>query len=238
MVSGSFGALTPISQRVRAEKIPLNFLKVFNMKKELNLMTKLFKHFKLISKSLIFSIWLSFFLGGFSSAALADLTTQNEDLILKIKNGGEVVALDKQTLAQKWVFGSDGEILTPPLALPDLILVKTHDGRVYALDPFNGNLRWFYQQTLPTLTLHQDSPPLVTDTRVYVGFADATVVALSRETGALIWTTRIAIPKGDSPMARLVDIIKPLQLEGDTLIAVSYPNHHVYLAAETGKFLS
>ncbi len=68
----------------------------------------------------------------------------------------------------------------------------TRNHQIFCLDVKTGKILWAYKRSVPfTLTLQRVGRPLIHRDRLYVGFADGTLIALSMEEGALLWESRI-----------------------------------------------
>lgn len=81
---------------------------------------------------------------------------------------------------------------TSPVIQNGRIFVHTRSHQVFCLDVITGKILWAYKRSVPYLTTLQGvSTPLVQGNRVYVGFADGTLVALSLEEGVLIWESKV-----------------------------------------------
>ena len=65
------------------------------------------------------------------------------------------------------------------------------------------------QSTLqPSLTLRGSAPLIVDDrNRVFASFSNGEVKAYNVKTGAMLWTSRLSLPKGSSELERMVDIV-------------------------------
>ena len=79
---------------------------------------------------------------------------------------GEVIAYDKAGKVL-WKSALGGELLAPPTVLANAVLVRTADGRLFALSPLDGKRRWAYQRATPALTLRSSAGVLVNRNTVY-----------------------------------------------------------------------
>ena len=61
------------------------------------------------------------------------------------------------TGAQRWRSKLSSEILSAPLVVDDVVIVRTGDGTVTALGLADGKRRWSYEHPMPSLTLRGDS---------------------------------------------------------------------------------
>ncbi len=68
----------------------------------------------------------------------------------------------------------------------------TRNHQIFCLDAKTGKILWAYKRSIPfTLTLQRAGRPLIYQNKLFVGFANGTVVALSMEEGALLWESKI-----------------------------------------------
>jgi outer membrane protein assembly factor BamB len=135
---------------------------------------------------------------------------------------GEVIALDSNNGAELWRAALSGEVLAAPAVDENIVAVQTFDGKVHGLSASDGSRLWRYDSTLPVLTLRGTASPVFNEGAVYAGMANGKIVALDIEAGTLRWERRLAIPKGDSEIDRIVDIEGAPYIAGGTLYAVSY----------------
>jgi outer membrane protein assembly factor BamB len=157
-----------------------------------------------------------------------------EGLILFATYAGEVVALDRDG-NELWRKAVSGEVVAPPRTNGDLIVAQTLNGKLFALDAKSGEVRWFYDNPAPVLTLRATSAPLVTDTMVYAGFSNGRLMAFSTSDGVIQWDQRIAMPKGRSELDRMVDIAGEPILHGGILYVGTYQGRISALARGTGS---
>ena len=99
---------------------------------------------------------------------------------------GEVAAYD---LAGKslWVANVGGEVLAPVVVAGATAVVRTADGRIFALGLADGKRRWVYQRPTPALLLRAETAVLVTPTNVVAGYPGGKLIALDLDDGKLTW---------------------------------------------------
>ena len=72
------------------------------------------------------------------------------------------------------------------------MFVHTRNHQIFSLDATTGKILWAYKRSVPFLTTLQGvSTPLIDGNRIYVGFADGSLVALSMEEGVLAWESKV-----------------------------------------------
>ena len=148
---------------------------------------------------------------------------------------GEVVALTAETGEKRWSVRVSSEVLSAPLVLPDKVIVRSNDGRVFGLDPADGSRKWVFDRGLPTLSLRGNSSPVSLNGLVYIGYDDGTLVAIRLEDGQKVWEQTIAEPEGRSELDRMADIDGELQLGTDEIYAVSYHKQVMAISASNGQ---
>jgi len=149
---------------------------------------------------------------------------------------GEVIAFNSDTGAKRWSVKVSSEVLSAPLVLPDKVIVRSNDGRVFGLDAADGSRKWVFDRGLPTLSLRGNSSPIGGANGVaYVGYDDGTVVAIRLEDGQKVWEQAIAEPEGRSEIERMADIDGDMQLGTDEVYAVSYHGQVMAISASNGQ---
>jgi outer membrane protein assembly factor BamB len=148
---------------------------------------------------------------------------------------GEVVAMNADTGAKLWSVKVTSEVLSAPLIGEGRVVVRANDGRVFGLDPADGSRKWVFDRGLPTLSVRGNSSPLGAGGLVFIGYDDGSLVALRETDGLRVWEQVVAEADGRTELARMADIDGELQLEGDTLYAMSYHDKVMALSAPNGQ---
>ncbi|MFT5693396.1 MAG: outer membrane protein assembly factor BamB, partial [Oceanicoccus sp.] len=148
---------------------------------------------------------------------------------------GDVVLLDKQSGNKLWSANVGGEVLAAPQTNNKLVFVQTLDGQMVALDINDGSRIWSYRNNVPVLTLRGTSTPVLFRDSVIAGFANGSVVSFNAQTGAVQWTVRVSLAKGNSEIDRIVDIDGNLLLTNGLLYAVSYQGKIAAIDPKTGN---
>jgi outer membrane protein assembly factor BamB len=121
-----------------------------------------------------------------------------------------------------WKSPVAGEVLAPPLVVSGAVLVRTADGRIFALNPLDGRRRWSYQRATPALTLRSNAAVLVSRGTVYAGFSGGKLVALELDTGKPIWEATLSLPRGATELERIADIAGMPVLDDTRICAAVY----------------
>jgi outer membrane protein assembly factor BamB len=102
-----------------------------------------------------------------------------------------------------------------------VLLVGTHDGRVLAVDPLDGTLRWQFKTGGPVL-----SAPTEADGRVFAGSYDGRIYALDAADGSELWHHATGAAVTSSPVS-----------DGGVVVAGSRSYDLLGLDAATGSVL-
>jgi outer membrane protein assembly factor BamB len=119
---------------------------------------------------------------------------------------GEVITLDAdgKTL---WRARVSSEVLAPPEIAGDLVIVRSADSRIFALDARDGRRRWLYQRQAPALGVRNPAGLVVRGGYVFAGFSGGKLVALAIANGGLRWEGTVSVPKGTTELERVTDVI-------------------------------
>ena len=144
-----------------------------------------------------------------------------EDLVLVGTSAGEVLAMNQSDGSVAWRAVTTSEVLSPPQAQNNLVVAQSIDGKVAGFDSLDGERKWLYSTSVPSLTLRGTSTPIFSD-YIIAGFANGRVTILDPNRGLSVIDQRIAASQGKSDLERLVDIDGIMILEGSILFVVSY----------------
>ena len=134
---------------------------------------------------------------------------------------GDVIALDEAGRVA-WKAQLSGEILSPPALSEGLVVVRSGDGRIFALAAADGRRRWTYQRSLPALTVRSPSGLTVLHGGVFSGFSGGKLVALVLSNGALAWEATVSSPRGSTELERMTDIVAAPLVDNRSVCAVAY----------------
>ncbi|WP_052761150.1 outer membrane protein assembly factor BamB [Sedimenticola thiotaurini] len=160
-----------------------------------------------------------------------------EGLVLFGTSNAEVVALEQDTGQEKWRAQVSSEVLSVPKAGRGVVVVHTIDGKLFGLDAENGAEKWVYDRSIPVLTLHGSSSPVIVDGYVICGFASGKLVMLDLQKGDLLWEITVSAPSGRSELERMVDIDGDPLVIGDVVYAVTYQGEMTAVSIQTGIVL-
>jgi len=147
---------------------------------------------------------------------------------------GGVVALGADG-KEIWRSQIGGEMRSPPLVGRDLIIVRSTDYRVTALDAASGKRRWTYQRANVPLTLRSPTELVYAGDLVIAGFPGGRLVALNSANGAVRWDIAVSEPRGATEVERLTDVVGAPLVIGAEVCAASYQGRIACFASANGN---
>ncbi len=150
---------------------------------------------------------------------------------------GEVLALSSKDGSLQWRSELSSEVMSAPQVSQGIIVVRTNDGKMFGLNAQNGERLWVYETIVPSLSLRGMGAPLVVDDKVFAGFSNGKVAALSVSNGKLQWEKVVSLAKGRSELERLVDVDAELAYRDGILYAVAFQGRLVALDANSGRIV-
>jgi outer membrane protein assembly factor BamB len=97
------------------------------------------------------------------------------------------------------------------------------------LDTASGDVVWKVQRTVPGLSVHGDSSPLISGDAVVTGLSNGKLMANSVINGRDFWETDLSFGGGTNELERLSDIDSQPVLVGSNLFAATYQGDVVSL---------
>lgn len=171
------------------------------------------------------------------SAKIGGAVTVGFDKVLIGTEDGEVLALNPQTGEKIWSVNVGGEVLASPVAAEGLVLVSTGGGRIFALQPDTGEQRWMHETENGLLTLRGISQVAGANGGVIFGTGNGKVGALISDKGVPAWEEQIAIAKGATDLARIIDVDATPIVQDGKIFAIAYNGQLVALDLRTGREL-
>jgi len=147
---------------------------------------------------------------------------------------GGVVALGADGI-EIWRSQIGGEMRSPPLVGRDLVIVRSTDYRITALDAASGKRRWTYQRANVPLTLRSPTELVYAGDLVIAGFPGGRLVALNSANGAVRWDVAVSEPRGATEVERLADVVGAPLVIGGEVCAASYQGRVACFAAANGN---
>lgn len=134
---------------------------------------------------------------------------------------GEILAFDHAGKLL-WRTQAPGETLAPPVIAGDRVIARVGDGAIYAFDAASGKRRWNYQRSAPSLTVRSHAGVVVSRSLVYGGFSGGRLLALSLDSGGVLWDSVVALPKGTTELERVADVTSPPIVDQSRACAVAF----------------
>ncbi|MFN3987939.1 MAG: outer membrane protein assembly factor BamB [Rhodocyclaceae bacterium] len=143
-------------------------------------------------------------------------------LAVVVTTGGEVVALDAQSGAERWRAPVGAEVLAAPVVGTAAVVVRASDSRLIGFAPADGNQRWVYQRSTPALALRSVSGIALEETVAVVGYPGGKIAAINTENGGPLWELTVAIPRGVTELERVADVVGTPVLGRREVCAVTF----------------
>ncbi|MCB1762924.1 MAG: outer membrane protein assembly factor BamB [Gammaproteobacteria bacterium] len=158
-----------------------------------------------------------------------------EGLVLVGTSDADLVALDTDNGAERWRARVSSEVLSVPQVGSGVVVVHTVDGKLFGFDSLDGSQLWIFDRSVPVLTLHGSSSPVISGDMVIAGFSSGKLVGLDLASGAVRWESNLSIPSGRSELERMVDIDgDPLVIRG-AIFVTSFQGEMAAVAESSGQ---
>ena len=158
------------------------------------------------------------------------------DGIIGVAGKGEILAMDTSGRSL-WKAQIAGEVLAPPVLALGIMIVRTSDGRIIALNRIDGKRKWVYPRAAPALTLRTNASVLINRGVIYAGYPGGKLVALELDTGKPIWEATISLPRGSNELERIADVSGLPFLDDTRICAAVYQGRTGCLETLNGNVL-
>ena len=156
-------------------------------------------------------------------------------LVVVGSGAGDVVALSSADGTVAWRARVTSEVLSAPAVGERIVAVRTVDGKIFGLDAASGERSWVYDRTVPVLTLRGTGAPVIAGEVVVAGFDSGHLAAFSLADGQLLWESRVAAPKGQTELERLVDLDADPVVADGVVYAVTFQGRVAAFDLRTGE---
>ncbi len=150
---------------------------------------------------------------------------------------GELLALSGKDGSMLWRSELSSEVMSAPQVSQGVIVARTNDGKMFGLNAQSGERLWVYETIVPSLSLRGVGAPLIVDDKVFAGFSNGKVAALTVSNGKLLWEKVVALAKGRSELERLVDVDAELAYGDGILYAVAFQGRLIALDVTSGRII-
>ncbi len=144
-----------------------------------------------------------------------------DNFVVVADTRGNVLAFDAAGRAL-WKTPLDGEILAAPLVAQANVIVRTADGRLFALNRADGKRKWVFSRATPVLTLRTGAGVAVSRGVIYAGYPAGKVVAIELESGRPVWEATLSLPRGSTELERIADVAGVPALDDTRVCAAVY----------------
>jgi len=135
-----------------------------------------------------------------------------------------------------WETRLSSEVLAAPRIVDGLVLVRTGDSRIWALEADTGRQRWVYQRgAAPTLSVRTHVGFSVARGALFAGFGNGRLIGLDVKTGAVGLDVAVALPRGATELERVVEITSLPVFEGSDVCAVAFQGRVACFDAKRGS---
>lgn len=160
-----------------------------------------------------------------------------EGLVLAGSGKGDLLALDQASGQPRWKVTLSSEVTGQLLAVADIVIARTGDGRVHGLALADGSRKWLYSRNLPALSLRGSGGMVVRDEVLYAGFPGGKLVALNAANGAQLWEATVALPRGATELERVADVMGNPVVDERQVCAVAYQGRVACFDRRNGALL-
>ncbi len=163
--------------------------------------------------------------------------TVSDEMLLVGTRDAEVLAYQAKDGALLWRGKVSSVVLSPPQRAGHIVVVHTADGKLFGLDAKTGASLWVNENTVPGLTLHGASTPLIVNQLAIVGLANGKLVAINAENGKSVWEATVAVPRGRSELERIADVDADPVVKDDIIYTVSFQGRIAAVSLQNGRIL-
>lgn len=153
--------------------------------------------------------------------ALTAGVSSDGNVVVVAGEKGTVLAFDTDG-KMRWKAQTSSEVLSIPVIGSGLVIVRSHDNRIIALDIETGARRWVAQRAAPALTLRTASGMAIAGSSVFVGLPGGRLVALALSNGGARWDVAVGNPRGTTELERIADVSGVPVIVGEDVCAVAY----------------
>lgn len=158
------------------------------------------------------------------------------NLVVVATAKGEVLAFDS-TGKPLWKARVTSEVLAAPQMAEGIVLVRSGDNRIFALDAADGRRKWVYQRSTPALSLRSNVGVTIAGKLALAGFPGGKLVAIVLNNGAAMWEATVALPKGATELERVSDVTSAPVVSGREVCAAAYQGRVACFDLASGNHL-
>lgn len=140
-----------------------------------------------------------------TKAKLAGGVGVGDNLVVVATVKGDVLAFDAAGRSI-WKASVAGDVLAAPVVVGAKVIVRTADGRIFALNRIDGKRQWVFQRATPSLTLRTNANVVSNRGTLYAGYPGGKVVAIEVEGGKPVWEATLSLARGATELERIADV--------------------------------
>ena len=144
-----------------------------------------------------------------------------EGLVLIGSNKGEVLAYGEDGKL-RWSSKVPSEVLSVPQVAAGVVMVRSGDGRIAALDASDGKRLWLYERSTPALVVRSHAGVTIQRGVAFAGFAGGKLVALNIADGLVLWEVTVSQPRGNTELERISDITSNPVVDDEEVCAIAF----------------
>ncbi|MDX8378811.1 MAG: outer membrane protein assembly factor BamB [Gallionella sp.] len=157
-----------------------------------------------------------------------------EGLVLIGSDKGEVLAYGEDGKL-RWKHTVTSEVMGVPQVADGLVIVRSGDGYIAALEVKNGKQRWNYAHKTPALVVRSHASVTAHRGVIYAGFAGGALIAMSVRDGSSVWENAVSQPRGSTELERISDITSNPVLNDDEVCAIAFQGRLACFDAKQGS---
>ena len=157
----------------------------------------------------------------FSQNIFSGVGASTQLVAIALENG-MMVALDSQDGNVLWETPLNRQISAVPAVGQGRVIARTVDGMIIALQSATGRVIWSLQSSVPELSIHGDSSPVISGDLVFVGLSSGKLLAANVISGREYWRVTTSFIGGQNEVERLTDSDSTPLVSGGTVFTAIY----------------
>ena len=122
----------------------------------------------------------------------------------------------------RWKSKVPSEVLSVPQVTDGVVVVRSGDGRIAALDAADGKRLWLYERSTPALVVRSHAGVTMQRGDAFAGFAGGKLVALNISDGSVLWEVTVSQPRGNTELERISDITSNPVVDDEQVCAIAF----------------
>ncbi|WP_025367517.1 outer membrane protein assembly factor BamB [Thioalkalivibrio paradoxus] len=150
---------------------------------------------------------------------------------------GEAIALNLENGDEIWRTQLSSELLGISAVAGGIVVARSNDGRLHALDAASGSVQWTVLRTTPALSLRGAQVPRMLPGRVLASFDNGRMLMLGAQRGNVLWEATLAVPSGRSDLERLIDADGHIPVYRGVAFATTYQGRLAAVTLDSGDLI-